>query len=111
MILWHVDDFHNFLTLFVFYTILKQLNSKFTVLFHVQGARKFYSTPEKGVTCANNMNINFAFIVFVFFKWLVVQIWIIRRNSIKRTKSKSYSKRFDNCAKMEHVGLYTIERE
>jgi hypothetical protein len=27
---------------------------------------------------------------------------------IKRTKSNSYSKYFDNCVKFEHLGLYTI---
>jgi hypothetical protein len=32
----------------------------------------------------------------------------MRRNSIKQTKSNSYSKHFDNYTKIEHVGLYTI---
>jgi hypothetical protein len=30
MISWYVDKFHDFLTLFVFYTIFKQLHGKFT---------------------------------------------------------------------------------
>jgi hypothetical protein len=30
------------------------------------------------------------------------------KNSIKRTKSNSYNKHFDNCAKIEHVGLYSV---
>jgi hypothetical protein len=46
--------------------------------------------------------------LFSIFKCLVVQICIIRRNLIKQTKFNSYSKHFDNCAKIEHVGLYTI---
>jgi hypothetical protein len=33
-----VDMFHDFLTLFVFYTIFKQLNGKFTVMFGEHGA-------------------------------------------------------------------------
>jgi hypothetical protein len=32
MISWHVDKFYDFLTLFVFYTIFKQLDSKFTAM-------------------------------------------------------------------------------
>jgi hypothetical protein len=32
MISWHVDKFHDFLTLFVFYTTLKQLYCKFTFM-------------------------------------------------------------------------------
>jgi hypothetical protein len=38
---WHVDKFHDFLTLFVFYTILKQLDCKFMFMFGKHGARKF----------------------------------------------------------------------
>jgi hypothetical protein len=34
--------------LFVFYTILKQLDRKFTVIFREHGARKFWSVPEIG---------------------------------------------------------------
>jgi hypothetical protein len=48
MISWHVDKFHDFLTLFVFYTILKQLDGKFTVFFRENGARKFRSAREIG---------------------------------------------------------------
>jgi hypothetical protein len=33
MISWHVDKFHDFLTLFVFYTILKHLDDKFNAMF------------------------------------------------------------------------------
>jgi hypothetical protein len=48
MISWHVDKFHDFLTLFVFCTIFKQLDGKFTVMFSEHGARKFRSAPEIG---------------------------------------------------------------
>jgi hypothetical protein len=40
MISWHIDKFHDFLTLFVFYTVLKQLDHKFTFMFREHGARK-----------------------------------------------------------------------
>jgi hypothetical protein len=40
--------FHDFLTLFVFYTILKQLDGKFTVMFSELGAQSFQSAPEIG---------------------------------------------------------------
>jgi hypothetical protein len=46
MISSHVDKFHDFLTLFVFYTIFKQLDDKLTDLFREHGARKFRSAPE-----------------------------------------------------------------
>jgi hypothetical protein len=45
---------------------------------------------------------------FPFFELLAVQIWIIRGNSIKRTKSNSYSKHFYNYDKIEHVGLHVV---
>jgi hypothetical protein len=41
MISWHVDKFYDFLTLFVFHTIFKQLDGKFTVMFSEDGGRKF----------------------------------------------------------------------
>jgi hypothetical protein len=41
MISWHLDKLHGFLTLFVFYTILKSLDRKFVVLFCEHGARNF----------------------------------------------------------------------
>jgi hypothetical protein len=76
MISWYVDKFHDFLTLFVFYTIFKQLDGKFTVMFSGHGARKFQSAPKIGrnvyyltwisffhsqfsifrVTCSSNLN-------------------------------------------------------
>jgi hypothetical protein len=46
MISWHVGEFHDFLTLFLFYTIFKQLGGKFTVMFREHGARKFRSVTE-----------------------------------------------------------------
>jgi hypothetical protein len=48
MISWHVDKFHDFLTLFVFYTIFKQLDGKFTVMFSEHDARRFQSATEIG---------------------------------------------------------------
>jgi hypothetical protein len=41
-----MDKFHDFLTLFLFYTIFKHLDDKFTVMFREYGARKFWSSPE-----------------------------------------------------------------
>jgi hypothetical protein len=46
MISRHVDNFHDFLTLFVFYRIFKQLDGKFTFMFREHGARKFRFAPE-----------------------------------------------------------------
>jgi hypothetical protein len=48
MISWHVDKFHNFLTLFVFYTIFKQLDGMFTGMLSEHGSRSFRSAPEIG---------------------------------------------------------------
>jgi hypothetical protein len=48
MISWHVDKFHEFLTLFVFYTIFKLLDVKFTTMFSEHGGRSFRSAPEIG---------------------------------------------------------------
>jgi hypothetical protein len=48
MISWHVDKFRDFLTLIVFYTIFKQLDGKFTVMFSEHGAPRFWSAPEIG---------------------------------------------------------------
>jgi hypothetical protein len=64
------------MTLFVFYTIFKQLDGKFTVMFSEHGAPRFRSAPEIGrnlcyltwisflhaqfsmfrVTCSSNLN-------------------------------------------------------
>jgi hypothetical protein len=43
-----VIKFHDFLTLFVFYTILKQLDDKFMVMFSEHGAPRFGSAPKIG---------------------------------------------------------------
>jgi hypothetical protein len=40
MISWHMDKFHDFMTLFMFYTIFKQLDDKFMVMFSERGALK-----------------------------------------------------------------------
>jgi hypothetical protein len=41
-----MDKFYKFLTLFVFYTIFKQLDDKFMVMFSEHGTRIFWSAPE-----------------------------------------------------------------
>jgi hypothetical protein len=43
-----MDMFHDFLTLFVFYTIFKQLDGKFTAMLSEHGAQSFRSAPEIG---------------------------------------------------------------
>jgi hypothetical protein len=48
MISWQVDKFHDFLSLFVFYKIFKQLDGKFTAMLSEHGARSFWSAPEIG---------------------------------------------------------------
>jgi hypothetical protein len=48
MIPWHVNKFHNFLTLFVFYTIFKHLDGKFTVMFIEHDAQRFRYDLEIG---------------------------------------------------------------
>ena len=48
MISWHVDKFHDFLTLFLFYTIFKHMDDKFTTMFNEHGARSFRPAPEIG---------------------------------------------------------------
>jgi hypothetical protein len=45
MIPWHVDKFHDFLTLFVFYTIFKHVDGKFTAMFSEHVAQSFRSAP------------------------------------------------------------------
>jgi hypothetical protein len=46
MISWRVDKFHDFLSLFVFYKIFKQLDDKFTAMLSEHGARSFRSASE-----------------------------------------------------------------
>jgi hypothetical protein len=43
-----MDKFHDFLSLFVFYKIFKQLYDKFTAMLSGHGARSFWSAPEIG---------------------------------------------------------------
>jgi hypothetical protein len=43
-----MNKFYNFLTLFVVYTIFKQLDGKFTIMFSEHGARKLRPAPEIG---------------------------------------------------------------
>jgi hypothetical protein len=51
-----VDKFHNFLTLFVFYTIFKHMYDRFTVMFCELGARKFRSAPKIGLGTRQRSN-------------------------------------------------------
>jgi hypothetical protein len=44
----HLDKFYDFLTLFVFYTIFKQLDGRFMTMFSEHGALRFWSVPEIG---------------------------------------------------------------
>jgi hypothetical protein len=48
MISWHRDKFHDFLILFVFYIIFKQLDRKFTDMFREHGIQNFWSVPKLG---------------------------------------------------------------
>jgi hypothetical protein len=48
MISWYVDKFHDFLTLFVFYTIFKHVDDKFTTMFSEHVDQIFRSTPRIG---------------------------------------------------------------
>ena len=48
MISWYVDKFHDFLTLFVFYTIFKHVYGKFMAMFSEHVARSFWSAPGIG---------------------------------------------------------------
>jgi hypothetical protein len=48
MISWQVDKFHDFLTLFVFYTIFKHVDDKFTAMFSEHVARSFRPAPAIG---------------------------------------------------------------
>jgi hypothetical protein len=56
----------------------------------------------------NNMNIIFAFTVFHFSSDLQLKSESSKENSVKRTKSNSYSKHFYNCAKIKHVSVHNI---
>jgi hypothetical protein len=67
MISWHVGRFHDFLTLFVFYTIFKQLDGKFTIMFNEHGARKFRSGPEIGRNLCYQTWISFLYSWFSIF--------------------------------------------
>jgi hypothetical protein len=57
-----------FLTLFVFYTIFKQLDGKFTIMFSEHGARKFRSAPEIGRNLSYLTWISFFHSLFSIFR-------------------------------------------
>jgi hypothetical protein len=48
MISWHMDKFHDFLSLFMFYTIFKHVDGKFTAMFSEHVARSFRYAPGIG---------------------------------------------------------------
>jgi hypothetical protein len=48
MISWYLDKFHDFLTLFVFYIILKQLDRKVAVMFREHVVLNFWLVPKLG---------------------------------------------------------------
>jgi hypothetical protein len=48
MISCHLDKFHDFLTLFVFNTILKHLDRKFAAMFCELGVQKFWYVLDLG---------------------------------------------------------------
>ena len=65
MISWDINKSHDFQTLFVFYTILKQFDHKFMVMFRGQTCSKFSITSRiRPHIKLNNMNIIF-FIHFI----------------------------------------------
>jgi hypothetical protein len=100
MISWHVDKFHNFLTLFVFIQFLNNLmasSRSFLVSMVLQDSGLLLKSI---ITCVTYHGYHFCIHGFPCFEWLAVQIWIFRKNLIKRTKSNSYSKQFYNCVKM-----------
>ena len=53
MMSWHVDKFHDFLTLFVFYTIFKQLDGKFTAMLVSMVLKNSGLLLKSVVTCVN----------------------------------------------------------
>jgi hypothetical protein len=62
---------------------------------------------NKAATCAEQHEYKFCIHCFPLFEWLAIQIWIIQRN-LGKCKSNRYSKHFEKCAKIEHVGSETI---
>jgi hypothetical protein len=65
MISLHVDKFNDFLTLFVFYTIFKHVDDKFTAMFSEHVARSFQSARGIGRNFVlSSMYIIFASTVF-----------------------------------------------
>jgi hypothetical protein len=108
MISWHVDKFHDFLTLFVFYTILKQLDSKFTVMFSDNGARRFRYVPKIGRNLCYITYISFLHARFFMFRVTCSSNLNYSREFHWTTKSNSYRKHFYNYAKMVHVGLHSV---
>jgi hypothetical protein len=103
MISWHLDKFHDFPTLFVFYKILKQFVHKFVVMFHEQDVRNFLSFPGFNIILTSVTWISFLHSFFPLFESLAVQIWLIPKKSIKWNKLTKYIKQINKCVKFEHV--------
>ena len=70
MISWHLDKFHDFLTLFMFYTILKQLDRKFAVMFREHGVRNFWYVSALGRNFCQIVWISILHSVFFIFSEL-----------------------------------------
>jgi hypothetical protein len=68
MISLYMDKFHDFLTLFVFYTILKQLDRKFTVMFREHGVLNFWLVPKLGHNLFSITLISFLHSLFSIFE-------------------------------------------
>jgi hypothetical protein len=104
-----VDKVHDFLTLFLFYTIFKHLNGKFTVMLSEHGARSFWSAPEIGRNLCYVAWISFLHSRFSKFRVTYSSNLNFPKNSNKQTKCTSYRKHCYNCPKMVHVGLHSVE--
>jgi hypothetical protein len=108
MISWHVDKFHDFLTLLCFIQFLNSwmtssLQCLVSMVLEVSGP-----LLKLVVTCAKYHAYHFCMHGFSSFEWLAVQMWIFRRNWNKWTKSNSYRKHSYNCPKIVHVGLHSL---
>jgi hypothetical protein len=102
IISWHLDKFHHFLSLFAFYTFVNWTASSWScflnMMFEINGL-----FLNKTATYAQQHEYYFCIHCFSLFEWLAVQILIIRRNSIKCTKSNRYNKHFEKCGKIPYV--------
>jgi hypothetical protein len=87
-----VHKFHDSLTLFVFYTIFKQPDDKFTVMFSDHVARTFRSAAEIGRNLCLITKISILHARFSMFQVTCSSNLNFQKNLIKQTKSNSYRK-------------------